>query len=192
MPSEVYEEIKRIASKIEGIKGAIGIILFGSFSRGDYDEGSDVDLLIVFKDKDALNEGFRKVYEATSESGLFFQAICLTIHELKGSSLLELIMREGKIYCANGEVRNLLTSAYKPYAIITYSAANLSPKERVVFIQRLEGRGRGKHRYEGLMRKLGGYKIGRGVMMIPIESLKALTQYLEEKGVDYVIRYAWS
>lgn len=32
-------------------KSIIGIFLFGSFVRGDYDEYSDYDLLILFEDK---------------------------------------------------------------------------------------------------------------------------------------------
>lgn len=174
------------------IKGVIGVVLFGSFSRGDYDEGSDVDLLVVFSDSDTLDKGLKEVYKATSESDLFFQVVGLTVDELKGSPLLELAMREGKTYYANKDVQRLLISTHKPYALITYSTANLNPKERVVFTQKLEGRGKGKYRYEGLIRELGGYKVGRGVMMIPIENLKTITQHLEEKGIDYVIRHIWT
>jgi len=52
-----------------------------------------------------------------------------------------------KIYHANEVVKKLLAPPHKPYALITYSTANLNPKERVVFTQRLEGRGSGKYRY---------------------------------------------
>jgi len=189
---EVYEKIEHAAAKMKMVKGVIGVVLFGSFSRGDYDEGSDVDLLVVFRDRDTLDKGLKEVYKATSESDLFFQVVGLTIDELKGSPLLESAMREGKIYYANENVKKMLTLTHKPYALITYSTANLNPKDRVVFTQKLEGRGRGKYRYEGLIRELGGYKVGRGVMMIPIESLKTITQHLEKKGIDYVIRHVWA
>ena len=192
MQLEVYEKIEHAAAKMKMVKGVIGVVLFGSFSRGDYDEGSDVDLLVVFRDRDTLDKGLKEVYKATSESDLFFQVVGLTIDELKGSPLLESAMREGKIYYANENVKKMLTLTHKPYALITYSTANLNPKDRVVFTQKLEGRGRGKYRYEGLIRELGGYKVGRGVMMIPIESLKTITQHLEKKGIDYVIRHVWA
>ena len=192
MQLEVYEKIEHAAAKMKMVKGVIGVVLFGSFSRGDYDEGSDVDLLVVFRDRDTLDKGLKEVYKATSESDLFFQVVGLTIDELKGSPLLESAMREGKIYYANENVKKMLTLTHKPYALITYSTANLDPKERVVFTQKLEGRGRGKYRYEGLIRELGGYKVGRGVMMIPTESLKTITQHLEKKGIDYVIRHVWA
>lgn len=189
MRSDVYEEVGRVASRMKEVEGTIGVVLFGSYSRGDYDEGSDVDLLVVFKDKGTLNKGSKEIYRAASESDLFLQVISLTFDELKGSSLLGSVLQDGKICYANEDIRKLLTPVHKPYALITYSTANLSPKERVVFTQKLKGRGKGKYRYEGLIRELGGYKVGRGVMMIPMENLKAVTEHLEEKGIDYVIRY---
>jgi len=191
LSSKVYDEIRRVANKIQKIEGTIGIVLFGSYSRGDYEEGSDVDLLVVFVDKTALRKGSKDVYKATAKSDLFFQAICLTFNELCNSRLLESVRRDGKTYYANEDVKKLLASPHKPYALITYSTANLNPKERVIFIQRLEGRGSGKYRYEGLLQQLGGYKVGRGVVMIPIENLKIITKHLDKKEIDYVIRYVW-
>lgn len=81
---------------------------------------------------------------------------------------------------------------HKPYALVTYSTANLSPKERVNFAQKLEGRGRGRYRYDGLIQKLDGFKVGRGVAMIPLENLGTLSRYLEKEKADYVLRYAWA
>ncbi|MEM2940142.1 MAG: nucleotidyltransferase domain-containing protein [Thermoproteota archaeon] len=36
------------------IREVITIILFGSFARGDYDEYSDYDLLVVFRNKESM------------------------------------------------------------------------------------------------------------------------------------------
>jgi predicted nucleotidyltransferase len=138
LSSKVYDEIRRVANKIQRIEGTIGIVLFGSYSRGDYEEGSDVDLLIVFEDKTALRKGSKDVYKVTAKSALFFQAICLTFNELCNSPLLESVRRDGKIYHANEDVKKLLASPHKPYALITYSTANLNPKERVIFTQGLK------------------------------------------------------
>jgi len=192
LQSRVYEEIEHVADKMRETNGVIGVVLFGSYSRGDYDEGSDVDLLVVFEDKGSLDKGLKEIYEATSESDLFLQVIGLTFDELKNSPLLESALRDGKIYYANEEVKELLTPMHKPYALITYSTANLNPKERVVFTQKLEGRGKGRYKYEGLISELGGYKVGRGVMMIPMENLQIVAKHLEEKRLDYVVRYVWT
>jgi len=190
--SKVYEEIEYITDKMKRVNGVIGVILFGSYSRGDFEEGSDIDLLAIFRNKKTLESHLRDVYEITSESSLFIQAIGLTLKELIGSPLLQSVLREGKIYYADGNVKKILTPMHKPYALVTYSAANLSPKERVAFAQKLEGRGRGKYRYDGLIQKLDGFKVGRGVLMIPLENLKNLTDHLEDEEANYVVRYIWA
>jgi len=192
LQSQIYEKIEHVVKKIKEVKGVIGIILFGSFSRGDYDEGSDVDLLVVFKDKRELNKSLKEIYKTTAKTELFFQVIGLTLDELKGSPLLESVLRDGKIYYSNNDVKKLLTPTHKPYALITYSTANLSPKERVIFTQKLEGRHKGKYRYDGLIQELGGYKVGRGVAMVPIENLKTLTEDLDKKRINYIVRYLWA
>jgi len=191
LESKVYDEIERIVNKMRRVHGVISVVLFGSYARGDYDEGSDVDLLVIFSDKSALNKGLKKIYRVTSKSYLFTQVIGLTLDELKSSPLFESALRDGKVYYAKENVKTLLTQTHKPYALVTYSTANLKPKERVVFTQKLEGRGKGKYRYEGLIHKIGGYKVGKGVVMVLLEKLKVLTDFLEEKKVTYVVRYVW-
>jgi len=36
---EVYEKIEHLADKIRMVEGVVGLVLFGSYSRGDFDEG---------------------------------------------------------------------------------------------------------------------------------------------------------
>ena len=192
MQSQVFEKIEHVANKLKEIEGTISIVLFGSFSRGDYDEGSDIDLLVVFKDKKHLDRGLSEIYKTTAKTDLFFQVIGLTLDELKNSPLLETALREGKIYYAKPDVKKLLTPTHKPYALVTYTTANLNAKERVIFTQKLGGRRKGKYRYDGLIHKIGGYKVGRGVVMVPLDSLKTLTEHLEKKEINYVIRYVWA
>jgi len=192
LQSKVYEEIADLTGKMKKVRGVTGIILFGSYSRGDPEEGSDIDLLVTFRDKEGMEKHLREIYKITSESSLFLQVISLTLQELMRSPLLQPVMREGKIYYADKEVTRELTPKYKPYALVTYSTINLSPKEKVVFTQKLEGRGKGKYRYEGLVQKLEGFKVGRGVLMIPLENLRTLTHFLEEKRIDYSVRSIWA
>jgi len=189
---KVYEEIELLTDKIKRVNGSIGVILLGSYSRGDFEEGSDIDLLVIFRNKKELENRLREIYKMTSEGSLFVQVIGLTLKELMSSPLLQTVMREGKIYYANEDVKRVLTPVHKPYALVTYSTTNLSPKGRVTFAQKLEGRGKGKYRYDGLIQKLDGFRVGRGVLMVPLENLKTLTDHLEEEKINYVIRHVWA
>lgn len=192
MRLKVYEEIEQIADETKRVDGVIGVVLFGSYSRGDYEEGSDIDLLVIFRNKKRLKDHLRDIYKITSESNLFIQAIGLTLKELMSSPLLQCVLREGKIYYADEDVKRVLTPMHRPYALVTYSTANLCPKGRVIYAQKLEGRGRGRYRYYGLIQELDGFKVGRGVLMVPLENLKTLTSCLEEKKIEYAVRYVWA
>lgn len=192
MKSEFHRDIEKTVIEMRKVSGVIGIAIFGSYSRGDYEEGSDIDLLIIFKDKDQLRMNQNEIYKITARSDLFLQAIILTLDELKQSVLLKSIMRDGKIYFAEEDVKSLFTLVHNPYALITYTTANLNPKEKVAFTQRLGGRGKGRYRYNGLLGELKGYKVGRGVIMIPLENMNILTEYLDYKEVYYIVRYVWA
>jgi predicted nucleotidyltransferase len=192
LQSHAYEEIQCVAKDIAGVEGVEAVVLFGSYARGDYTEGSDIDLLALFKSKADLERGSTDVYGITGESSLFFQVICMTLEELQSSTLLESVLREGRVLSSNEQTRKLLTPVHRPYALVTYSTASLKAKQRVIFSQKLEGRRQKKYRYEGLIHKLGGYKVGKGVLMIPSSNLKALTEHFERTKIDYSIRYVWT
>ena len=191
MKLEIYKEIEKIADKIKLVEGVIGVVLFGSYSREDFDEGSDIDFLIIFKDKNLMTKNQKEIYKTTSQTNLFIQAIILTLEELKNSTLLDSVRREGKIFYANEEIYKLLIDCHKPYALITYATKNLTPKRRVILSQKLEGRRNRRYMYDGILKSIGGYKIGRGVIMIPVEKQSEITEYLEKMNVDYFIRYVW-
>ncbi len=44
---QVIEEVRDLAEKIRAHRRISTIILYGSFARGDFHEGSDIDLIIV-------------------------------------------------------------------------------------------------------------------------------------------------
>jgi predicted nucleotidyltransferase len=52
---EILKEFKRELTEILGDK-LVDVILFGSYARGDYTEESDIDVLVVVKDKPTIEE----------------------------------------------------------------------------------------------------------------------------------------
>ncbi len=52
---EILKEFKRELNEILGDK-LVDVILFGSYARGDYTEESDIDVLIMVKDKPTIEE----------------------------------------------------------------------------------------------------------------------------------------
>lgn len=66
----IHEEIEEVAQRISALDGVVGVVLFGSYSRGEQDEGSDIDLLVIFENKEALRKNQGKAYQITAETPL--------------------------------------------------------------------------------------------------------------------------
>lgn len=64
LDKEIIEEIVR---RIVPVASPTRIILFGSHARGDADEDSDVDLLVVVEETDSRRELAIKVMEALGD-----------------------------------------------------------------------------------------------------------------------------
>ncbi len=63
LPEKIRRALERIVKRMKGEENVYGVGLFGSWSRGDAEESSDVDLLIL--DKRDLSHGFVERRETT-------------------------------------------------------------------------------------------------------------------------------
>jgi hypothetical protein len=180
--------------EISRIRGVSAVILFGSYSREDFDEGSDIDLLILFDDEESYSEGSPHISEVTAKRDMFIQAIPMTLDELRSSRLLPTLISEGRILysCQPLNLLSLAEGLLKPYALITYNLSHLPPRRKVKFIHTMQGRGREEYKSHGLLRELDGFKVGRSSMMVPIENLAKTIKQLDTIKAEYVIRYVWS
>ncbi len=92
---EIFEEIKRFAEKLKKM-GAKEIYLFGSFARGNFHEGSDIDLLIIWN----LNmKPLERISYVLSLTNLPIEPIVLTEEEFKKAKNLSFykeILKYGK------------------------------------------------------------------------------------------------
>lgn len=192
MGFRVGPEVRELGEKLFHIDGVEAVILYGSYARGEAEEGSDIDLLILFKDKLSYDRGWHRVIELTAEKDTFIQALTMTIEELASSTLLEPILRDGKTLYSKPSFNIQSLATFKPYAIVTYDLSSLKGGEKVRFIQSLYGRRVGKYVYRGALGSLGGYKVGRRCLIIPAEEASKLISILEEEDVPYTLRYVWT
>lgn len=68
-PEKILSEVIEILEKNIEIKNVIGIYLTGSYARGEEDENSDLDILVVTKgiDKEMINEGIYNILIVSTE-----------------------------------------------------------------------------------------------------------------------------
>jgi len=172
---------------IKTVDGVIGIILFGSAARGEADEGSDIDLLVLFENEDKMR---RNEWEVTRRipSNLFTQSICACASTLERMNpvFLQSVLEDGLILYAQHPLvlRSRLANA-AACLVVTYSLEDLSQKEKQKVNYELFGRRIAKRRYLGLVEKLGGRHLGRGCFLIPKENAELILNTLNTHNVKY-------
>ena len=75
---DLMNEISAFAKAIRSEMDVDRIILFGSFPRGDFNEGSDIDLLIVGNFKERFHKRFSEI---TAVTDLPVEPVCYTKEE---------------------------------------------------------------------------------------------------------------
>jgi len=74
----VIEQIRDLAREIRACRRISAVILYGSFARGDFHEGSDIDLIIV---GDFRERPHRRAAAILGLTGLPIEPICYTEEE---------------------------------------------------------------------------------------------------------------
>ena len=68
--SEVKQELKKLYKN-----DLIDIILYGSYARGDYNENSDIDLLVILKSIETVGTEMDKILDAIYDINLKYHAL---------------------------------------------------------------------------------------------------------------------
>ncbi len=184
---DLESSLSEIVDAVKTVDGVIGIILFGSVARGDYDEGSDIDLLVIFKDEDTMR---KNEWEVTCRipSDIFAQSICVCPSMLAGANpvFLQSVSEEGVIlYMQYPFVLKLKSAGAAPYFIVCYGLGVLSQREKQKVDYRLFGRVAGKRSYAGLVDKYGGRRLGRGCFLVPKGGSKFVLNFLDKHNLKY-------
>ncbi len=104
LSSEEREVLSRVARILRTRFGAEEVILYGSAARGQLDEESDIDLLVVLPklDWEMQKEIIGVCFDAELECGRVISAVCYTADEmehgpLRSSPLVLTARRKGQV-----------------------------------------------------------------------------------------------
>ena len=193
---EVKSDLSNLVKAIAYVEGVVAVILFGSRARGDYDEYSDYDLLVIFEEEEVMWRNRRKLFENVGRLRLFTQVLTRSIEEFTEKTeptfrqnVLEhgilLYLRypfQAPAYCEN----------LKPMAIVSYSMKGLPQTEKMKVVYRLFGKKVKGQSVCGVVEEKGGVRLGDGCFMIPTEGLEAITQMMSECGVQFKVLRIYS
>jgi predicted nucleotidyltransferase len=95
-------DLSRIVDVLARIQGVVGVFLFGSFARGDYDEYSDYDLLVIFENKNLMWRNWDELFKSVGSLKMNLHVIPQTLEELKATNpaFLEDLVKHGKVLFA--------------------------------------------------------------------------------------------
>jgi len=172
-------EIVNAASKIQGVTG---IILFGSLARGDYDEYSDYDLLVLFENKTSMWQSWDKLFQTVGDLKLNLHLIPETLEELKAanSTFLNELSKHGKVLFARSPLEVFLQPVkLDPYSLISYNMSALNYRDKMkatYFLYRKNG--------VGAIAKMGGIKLNDGCILTPSSASDEITAMLSSLNVE--------
>jgi predicted nucleotidyltransferase len=63
---KIYEQLKEFAHLLKTKHKVKKVYLYGSFARGDFNEGSDIDLIIVGEFEGRMPQRINKIFNLTS------------------------------------------------------------------------------------------------------------------------------
>lgn len=169
--------LAEIVSVFSGFEEVIGIILFGSRARGDYDEFSDYDLIVLFDGKEKMWKRWEALFEASGKMKVTLHLIPQTLDELRRANpaFLEELNEHGRLLYAKYPFEAfLMRPELKEFLLLSYDMAELEYRQKMKIEYELYGK--------GTMEKLGGRRVGKGVLILPASSGKSVAKMLEDEG----------
>ncbi len=189
--TRLHQALTVIVDQVASTPGAVGLILFGSYARGEFGRKSDVDLLLLTADSGIRQDFSHLVGKLESELQLPMHLALLVADPARpaelGSDLLHAIWTDGVILFGDAASLALLRPAdLSPWEVVTYSGKRLTPSRRVELSRRLYGRGP----QPGLVTH-PAVTLGPGVVMLPPTQAQKVREALDELGASYDIFPIW-
>jgi predicted nucleotidyltransferase len=174
-------DLKRIVNVISRFQSVVAVFLFGSIARGDYDEYSDYDLLVLFEDKPSMWQCWDNLFRAVGNLGTNLHVIPETLEEFKNANpvFLEELSKHGKVLFARLPLEVFLKPiALKPFCLIFYGMTGLSYKDKMKVSYFLYKKGN-----KGAVAKSRGIKLGEGCILVPSDTAKEIINALSDFNV---------
>lgn len=194
---ENLKEAIDFSNRINGIKGILQIILFGSVARGEDTMKSDIDIAVIHSCKDKF-ELMKEVNKNKTEK---IQTTFISIDDLpKESELVGALSGEGLLLYGRPIAIEEKKIGLNAKILISYSLADLPQTEKVKVNRALYGsisksdfQGK-KYKTEtkGLVNEPGIEKINKGVLLVNREKAHKVLNMLKRFNVKVREIPVWS
>lgn len=172
-------EIVDVVSKVQGV---VGIFLFGSLARGDFDEYSDYDLLVVFEDKVLMWRSWDELFRVVGGLKLNLHVVPEALEELKtaNSVFLDELFVHGKVLFARLPLEVFLQPLrLESFCLIVYDMGGLSYRDKMKVVYFLYRKGG-----VGAVARMGGVKLSESCVLVPSSVGDEIIGVLSSFGVE--------
>jgi len=202
----IYKIKNFIDSKFSKYEEIESIVLFGSFASGKFNEESDIDICVLFKQntpKMLENTIFDYFLSLGKDLNLSIQCVFFFPEDINNwdTIFIENILAEGQLLYGNSNYYEILikTLEFKPYQIITLNLRALNSSDKMKLKRILYGYKTTKkyseklykYKKEGMVKKLHGMKLGRGSFIIPEKVLLVIENKLKKFDIKFSNFRVW-
>ncbi len=200
-PARFTAAIEAVRAELKALRGIASVVLFGSLARGTAHEESDVDLLIEC-DPEVRDIVRKTLYRIGYRFDVTFSPVFYRDSErqLFDTQFLESIVRHGRVLFGSLPMLTPSQLDLQPLRLVSYRTGRLAPRERVRFLREVDGYETRKRvgrktyvvRKPGFLKEVGGWRVGRGAVIVPEDSIEAFDELLRKYGVTRSIVPIWS
>lgn len=183
MKGRPESELGRLVDAISSVEGVVAVILFGSYAKGDFNRYSDYDLLVIFKNRGSMWEGWDELFGKVGAQRVLAHVIPKSLDEFWGGEptfLAEVLSHGRLLYARHPFEAPAVHVGLKRAAIVSYDMRGLDQRAKARLVYRLYGRRSSGIR--GLIDKLGGVKLSEGCVLVPEEGAQRVKEAIEGCG----------
>lgn len=183
LKGRLESELGRLVDAISSIEGVVAVILFGSYAKGDFDEYSDYDLLVIFKDRDLMWRGWDDLFRKVGALRVLAHIVPKSLDEFWGGEptfLAEVLSHGRLLYGRHPFEVPAVYSKLMRADVVIYDMKGLDQRAKARLVYRLYGRK--SPSIKGLVDELGGVKLSDGCVLVPAEGSRSVKEAIEECG----------
>ena len=200
-PPRFEEGIRAAARDLAAVPGVRSAVLFGSAARGSATEESDIDIFIECS-PDAEDPAWKVLLALDRQFDVEFSVIYYRPEQRDAldKQFLESIVRQGRVLFGSLPSVTPIELDLQPLRLVSYQTSRLSARKRAQFLREIDGYKTQKRvgrktyvvRKPGFLTDVGGWRVGRGAVIVPEDKIEAFDEILRRYGANRHIIPIWS
>ncbi len=192
------DALKGVFAREPSVRSAI---LYGSCARGTAREDSDIDMLVLVSDG-PVGKLREAIHDLESAHDVNISPVVLPVDDIDrlDRQFLDSVLREGVPLKGPLPTVSLQDLQLRPIRVVSFDVSHLPPSEKMRLYRLLDGystvKRRGRKRYErktaGFLKEVGGWRIGRGAIVVPEAALPRLEELLSQVNAKRWTTAAWA